>query len=285
MRHGSRRLSTGASQAGSIRLQIPALPPLATVRAELAHRPIWTSEGAGHWPGESSLLGSDAELARLTRPCPAPPEGRSTLDTGSGPPLPPAGAGHSLESSNRQAVSTSCPSFCYFGAVPRGKPTQHTERSQRSRALFGWRVGGRGGRRVKTGEGQCEAGPGRLAGGRQPGLTPAHSTELRVVLPLHVTCALGPGAHFLGCLVVRTEKLARPGATRWRPLLGKEMARWPPAVPRAWWVRGSGLLEESGVVTPEAGDLGLGLSIGTVCQEDVPSAVHHGKIFYQRNLS
>lgn len=68
-------------------------------------------------------------------------------------------------------------------------------------------------------------------------------------------------------------------------LSGTETARWPPAVPRAWWVRGSGFLGEGGVVTPEAGDLGLGLSIGNVCQEDVPSAVYHGKIFYQRNLS
>lgn len=46
-------------------------------------------------------------------------------------------------------------------------------------------------------------------------------------------------------------------------------------------LRGHGSL----IVTPEAGDLGLGLSIRNVRQEDVPSAVHHGKIFYHRNVS
>lgn len=138
---------------------------------------------------------------------------------------------------------------------------------------------------MKTGEGQSEAGPGHPAGGLQPGLAPAPSTKLQVVLTLQVACALGTGTCFLGCLLVRTEKLARPGAMWWKPLSGTETARWPPAVPKAWWVRGSGFLGEGGVVTPEAGDLGLGLSIGNVCQEDVPSAVYHGKIFYQRNLS
>lgn len=39
------------------------------------------------------------------------------------------------------------------------------------------------------------------------------------------------------------------------------------------------------IVTPEAGDLGLGLAIRNIRRKDIPSAVHHGKIFYQRNLS
>lgn len=103
----------------------------------------------------------------------------------------------------------------------------------------------------------------------------------------------------------KVERAARPG--RGRPPASPS-ARWPQPLPLPlagpWalgprdarcedrgppamggWGRGHGLLPEGRVVTPEAGDLGLGLSVRSGCQEDVPSAVHHGKIFYQRNSS
>lgn len=58
-----------------------------------------------------------------------------------------------------------------------------------------------------------------------------------------------------------------------------------PAHPRSQRARGTGSLHQGRVVTPGAGDWGLGPSIRNVCQEDVPSAVHPGKGSYQRNLS
>ena len=58
-----------------------------------------------------------------------------------------------------------------------------------------------------------------------------------------------------------------------------------PAHPRSQRARGAGSLQQGRVMTPGAGDWGLGPSIGSVRQEDVPSAVHPGKGSYQRNLS
>lgn len=71
-------------------------------------------------------------------------------------------------------------------------------------------------------------------------------------------------------------------ATWGRPL---SQGGGPPTHPGAQWARGSGSLVEGRVLAHEVGDLGLGLSIGNVRQEDIPSAVHHGKGSYQRNLS
>lgn len=65
--------------------------------------------------------------------------------------------------------------------------------------------------------------------------------------------------------------------------VGRERAAArPPQGPGSW---GQQVSLGGRVVTPEAGDLGMGLPIRNICQEDVPSAVHCGKMFYQRSLS
>lgn len=70
---------------------------------------------------------------------------------------------------------------------------------------------------------------------------------------------------------------------RWRPLsAGRGLPARPPQGPGSW---GQQVSLGGRVVTPEAGDLGMGLPIRNICQEDVPSAVHCGKMFYQRSLS
>lgn len=71
-----------------------------------------------------------------------------------------------------------------------------------------------------------------------------------------------------------------PAAQRWPLRVGRQ-----PPHPRAQRVRSTGPLQQGRVMSPGAGDWGLGPSIGNIRQEDTPSAVHPGKGSYQRNLS
>lgn len=91
-----------------------------------------------------------------------------------------------------------------------------------------------------------------------------------------MACAPGPTVCLLGRLPVRTACQGQSQVAEAQSGQGDG----PPAHTRD--LRG---LTGGRMVTPEAGDLGLGLSIRNIRQKDIPSAVHHGKIFYQRNMS
>lgn len=127
-----RKGATQTLQGGGLRPGIwaavqpqPLSAPQATVRAGVARKPIWTHRALAT---ESGTLRADPERASVL--CSA---GRALSDTPRGPEHPgrwlradgaPAQATlvTSLESSGRQAeFPFSFPSFCYFGAVPRGK--------------------------------------------------------------------------------------------------------------------------------------------------------------------
>lgn len=195
----------GTTQGSVTRLADACSAPTGLREGWRGHRRVWPLAGRGR----TGRLDGRREGPVLQ---PRRPE---TPDAGSGPPLPPAGAGRSLESSRRQAVSTSCPSF-YFGAVPRGRPAQHRERSQGEPGAMG-------------------AWPGL---DRDPGVHSPASAQSpapdSAAVTLRVARAPGPATRRLERVAVRTQNLARPGAP-WR---GRRRADLEPAGEGRWGSRG-----------------------------------------------